>query len=391
MKGKLLFFIGVYDTLDIFTYELVREFEKLGWETKIIDTNRLGEELPGFLEYIKSGVKAAITFNNLAFNMELTEGKNIWEQIQVPCINILMDHPFCYRQALENAPGNSIVLCTDRNHMRYLQKYHTNIPIVGYLPHGGKESPSQKKALKDRKYDVLYAGNLSKSFAANIIPDLSQYTEFDASELCEEAYKSLIEDPQKTTEQAIEEAIARRKLSYTTEKMREIIADLHFIDLYAVSYYREKAVEGAAKSGAWLQLYGAGWEKCSWIDLPNVHYEGKIPAQEVVAQMADAKIVLSTMTWFKDGTHDRVFNGMLQKAVTLTDTSGYMLEEFKDREELIFFELQQIQTVSDKVRWILEDLERAQAIADHGYEKAYAEHSWRARAIEIEQDLLLQL
>ena len=30
--------------------------------------------------------------------------------------------------------------------------------------------------------------------------------------------------------------------------------------------------------------------------------------------MNDSKIVLNTMTWFKDGTHDRVFNGMLAKS-----------------------------------------------------------------------------
>ena len=44
-------------------------------------------------------------------------------------------------------------------------------------------------------------------------------------------------------------------------------------------------------------------------------------ADEIVELMHESKIVLSTMTWFKDGTHDRVYNGMLAGAVAVTDTS----------------------------------------------------------------------
>lgn len=117
--------------------------------------------------------------------------------------------------------------------------------------------------------------------------------------------------------------------------------------------------------------------------------------------MQDAKIVLSTMTWFKDGTHDRVFNGMLQGAVAVSDTSGYMKEEFcgfqdvkhmgEDSRELVLFELEELNKLPKQVQELLDNPKRAQGIADRGYVKARQFHTWHARALELEQDLLSQL
>lgn len=394
--NRLILFVGVYDTLDIFTYELQKAFEEMQYETMIFDVRDFQASLSKLAKFVEKPVKAVITFNNLGFNMELHEGKNIWEELQIPCINILMDHPFCYKSALDDAPANGIVLCTDRNHMRYLERFYPQIPVIGYLPHAGKELPGERKQLKDREIDVIYAGNLSRSFADIIMPDFSKYTEFDAKEICRWAYEDLISHPQKTTEQALEESLRRASVALTEAELCQAIADLHFVDLYAVSYYREKTVEAVAKSGAKLALYGAGWENCSWITLPNVSYGGKIPADDVVVKMRDAKMVLSTMTWFKDGTHDRVFNGMLQGAVAVSDTSIYMKEEFcgmkkageEDRRELVMFELEELDHLSELVTELLADNDKAQQIADRGYMKAKQAHTWRARAEELDRDLL---
>lgn len=400
-KKRLVFFAGVYDTLDLFVYQLKQEFDSLGYETMVFDVRDTAKGLKELSAFSAKPIKAAITFNNLGFNMELRAGQNIWEELQVPCINILMDHPFCYQNALDHAPANAIVLCTDRNHMRYLERFYPQIPMIGYLPHAGKELPGAKRPLAKRSIDVLYAGNLSKSFAENIMPDLTKYRDFDAKALCREAYEDLIAHPSKTTEQALEEALAKEGLSLSDEELKNIIAELHFVDLYVVSYYREKTVQALAKQGIAIQIYGAGWEDCTWIHMPNVSYGGKIPAEEVLVRMKDAKIVLSTMTWFKDGTHDRVFNGMLQGAVAVSDTSGYMKEEFcgfldeahpeEDNRELVLFELEDLDKLPAQVQDVLDNLQNAQRIAERGYAKAKQFHTWNARALELEQDLLSQL
>lgn len=393
---RLLFFVGVYDTLDLFTYELKREFEAMQYETMVFDVRKMGESLKKLAEFIRQPVEAAITFNNLGFNMELQPEKNIWEELKIPCINILMDHPFCYHTALMTAPKNAVVLCTDRNHMNYVSRFYPLIPVSGYLPHAGKEAQGAKKPIRERSIDVLYAGGLSSSFAEKMIPDLSKYLEFDVKKVCEETYRRLIENPSQTTERVLEEVLFAEGVRYEESRLAEVIADLHFIDLYAVSYFREQTVRILAENGIKIALYGAGWENCTWISLPNVQYGGRVPAEEIVEKMQDAKIVLSTMTWFKDGTHDRVFNGMLQGAVAVSDTSVYMKEEFcgfrrldeTDERELVLFELKEIAQLPDQINGLLEDDLCAQKIADRGYQKAKEKHTWKNRAIELKTDIL---
>ena len=399
MMKRLIFFTGVYDTLDIFTYELQAEFLNMGYETMIFDVRDMQGSLRKLADFVSKPVKAVITFNNLGFNMELAPGKNVWEDLQIPCINILMDHPFCYHQAMKMAPANGIVLCTDRNHMRYLQRFYPNIAITGFLPHAGKLREEELKPISERQTDILYAGGLSKSFAANVMPDYTRYTDFDAEQVCKNAYRELLQHPWKTTEQALEECLMEEGIRMPDEELRTVISDLHVVDLYAASYYREQTLQVLAEAGMELYIYGYGWDDCKWIQRPNVHYGGRISAEEAVRKMQDAKIVLSTMTWFKDGTHDRIFNGMLQKAVTVSDSSVYMKEEFcgtvqgeeTDQREMALFELPELYQLPTLIHNLLEDQKAAQKIADRGYQRAYKEHTWAVRAHELETDLLNQL
>lgn len=394
--GKLIFMTGVYDTLDIFAFEMMKELESMGYEILNFDSSHMEESLRLLAGFIQTPVKAVITFNNLGFNMELVEGKNIWDELGIWCINILMDHPFCHKPALDQAPAHSIVLCPDRNHMHYLKRFYPGIPVVGFLPHGGKCNTHNLKPIADRSIDVIYAGGLSRDFALEMIPDFTQFP-FDAKQIADCAYEELIRHPDKTTEAAIEEALSLHHVSLSEEELCDFIEQIHYIDLLAVSYYRERTVRILVENGISVTLYGTGWENCPWLDSPNLHFGGRISAEEVVGKMADAKIVLNTMTWFKDGTHDRVFNGMLAGAVALTDSSVYMKEEFCGSlsdfvsDELLMFDLSELNQLPEIVRTLLDHPKQMQEIADRGYQKVIKQHTLASRARELHFDLLSQL
>lgn len=399
---RLVFFRGIYDTLDLFTEELSRAFCMRGYETKILDVRNIQDSLIELSEFIKEPVTAAITFNNLAFNMELKEGENIWEQMGIPCINILMDHPCFYHEALNKAPCNSVVLCTDINHMKYVQRFYPNVSVSGFLPHAGCIHIKNYKKLKDREIDVLYAGGVSAYVNDGIYPDWGKYKKFDGKELGEAVLKRLIESPSYTTEETVESILISRGIVLSDEELRLLITDMRYVEGLAVSHFREGAVKVLVEAGIKVTVYGAGWDKSSLAFHPNLDYRGKIPAKEILKKMEDSKIILNTMTWFKNGTHDRVFNGMLSGALAVTDTSGYMLEHFngfkgfsKETEihnenvQLVFFELDQLDKLPEKIKYLLGHLEQAQVLADFGYQKANEEHTWDVRAKEIEEALFL--
>lgn len=404
-KGKLICMVGVYDTLDIFMYEMIKEFKSLGYEIFLFDTNKMQESLSQLEPFISTPVKAVITFNNLGFNMELIPGHNLWEQLGIPIINILMDHPFCHKKALDSAPSNAIVLCPDMNHMGYLQRFYPEIQTVGFLPHGGKLITGDTKPISERKIDILYAGGLSRAFIKESMPDFSKY-DFDAESVAEDALNEIIKNYNETTEYALEHQLLLHDVHLSDDQLKDFIADMHYVDMLAVSYYREKTVRTMAEAGFNVTLYGSGWDVCDWIkNTPNLDYRGRVSAYDIVKLMQDTKIVLSTMTWFKDGTHDRVYNGMLSGALAVTDSSDYMLSNYSGREdielpdffhkkpeeinqELVIFKLDELDELPERIRRITSHPELMQKIADNGRKRAQETDTWQCRADELDRDLL---
>ena len=236
---------------------------------------------------------------------------------------------------------------------------------------------------------ILYAGGISYKFIEQSKPDFKEFT-FDAENIADEAYEELIKHPYRTTEEVIEEKLIESGINLSDNELLDVIEKLHYVDMLAVSYYREKTIKTLVEAGLKVTLYGTGWEVCEWINNKNLDYRGRVSADEIVDLMYDSKIVLNTMTWFKDGTHDRVFNGMLAKAVAVTDSSIYMEENFT-ADELVMFELEDIDKLPQIISGLLSDTDKMQQLADAGYDKAVQYHSWEKRADELYYDLISQL
>lgn len=398
-QNRLLIFIkGIYDTMDLFSDELMQAFEEMGYPCMILDAEQMDESLCELSKYLGVSCKkpedgvdlsqaaAVITFNNMGYNLCEDKGFNIWEQYQIPYYDIQMDHPFHYADKINALPQTTRLYCIDRNHVAYVKRFFKHIRWVDFLPHGGTAIDARDMdviPLAERPVDVLYAGSLSKYHIEMLIPDFDQFRSFDAGELCNQVLQELVRHPWRTTEEVLEQYFEELELPMTEEELGTYISQFRFLDAYAVSFFREQAVRILVENGIRVVVYGEGWERTDWADNSNLILGGKVLAPEVLPLMYQSKIVLNTMTWFKDGSHDRVFNGMLSGAVVVSDTSVYMQEQFENHKELELFELEAIQELPAIVDDLLRDLPRAQEIADAGRKKALEAHTWKQRAQEI--------
>lgn len=396
-KKTFLFIQGIYDTIDLFIAACSEAFCQLGCACRVIDV-RDGEPAMRMLRKEVSGIDGVVTFNNIGYNLTDSNGKNIWEENNIPYINILMDHPFHYAAHLKNAPKTSVIFCTDQNHVGFMRRFYPHLKQVDFIPHAGMEADVGQCAeagfchlclngeayhpnMKERPIDVLYAGGLSKYAAEGLIPDLGEIREFDAFALSRDVLSELIRHPEKTTECAMEEYFLRIGKKYDEEALNSWITELRFIDSYAASFYREQAVRILVESGVKVAVFGGGWERCEWAEHPNLIYGGKVLAPQVLELMNHSKIVLNTMTWYKRGIHDRIINGMLAKAVVVTDSSEYLNESFQSQEEmLVSFSLKGMEELPDLVNGLLNCPERMSEIAEHGYRFAKSRHTWLQRA-----------
>lgn len=397
MVQTIIYFKGVYDTLDLFTDKLVEAFDSMGFSHFIYDAGNEAESKADLVKLLEQKVSpsfAVVTFNNLGYNLDLhvdsasvqeQERVNLWEHYEIPYINILMDHPFHYEKPLRNAPSTAVVLCVDRNHVKYIRRFFKNIRQTDFLPHAGVELGKKHKKIAERQIDVLYAGALPIYTVAKLIPDLSSIREVDGQKMAGEILQELVAHPEKTTEQAIEEYLQAESVVLSPEELHNLVVKLRFVDSYATSFFREQAVRILVESGIRVTAYGVGWNQCDWSGSPYLEYGGKVLAPQILPLMNDSKIVLNTMTWFKAGSHDRVFNGMLAGAAVVTDDSTYMRREFTDGKELVMFSLKDLGTLPDRVCDLFGHMERMQEMADCGYQAANANHTWKNRAEYIRE------
>ena len=109
-------------------------------------------------------------------------------------------------------------------------------------------------------------------------------------------------------------------------------------------YQRERVITVLAEAGYELYLLGRGWENHPCAQYPNVHrIDDRIPYGQTLAYMADAKINLNVFPWFKSGTHDRIFNTLLQRSLPLTDRSAWADNYFTDGEDIAFYDLKHLE------------------------------------------------
>lgn len=388
---RLVLFHGELDTLNLFSDRLKQGFLDLGYEIFDFDLQQSTKSLGLLYEYMQeSPVTAMIAFNSNFYGMTLPTGENMWEVLGIPCINIFVDHPYWYHNILMRTPATGIVLCIDRNHMDYVSRLYPDIPSNGFLAHGGTSLSSNHKPISERKTDVLYAGSLYADHIPQEI-DFSAW-HFPARQIYDRSVEHLLSHPQDTVEMVVEQQLLQAGIVLPDEELRRFISHCVYIERVVSSHYREQVVGSIARAGISLELYGDGWGGCDWVNLPNVHYGGRVAPEEILSMMEDSKIVLSTMPWFKDGSHERVFNAMLCGAVAVSETSRY-LEEVLPSDAWISFNLssESLSELPQRILDFLADERRLQEIASAGQDLAASAHTWEARAQELHRDLLSYL
>lgn len=96
--------------------------------------------------------------------------------------------------------------------------------------------------------------------------------------------------------------------------------------------------------------------------------------------LADAKVSLNVMPWFKDGAHDRVFNSILNGAVCVTDPSCYLEEELHEGEGVCYVALQDMDALPEKVKDLLQNDSGRNEIVRRGRAIVEQKHTWAQRA-----------
>lgn len=418
---KAVFIKNAVETLGYFSGQIALEFEKNGVRTYFVDCDDLVDTVDGIYRFAEKDRTAFVTFNFVGISGEEIfiekNGRYLWENYGMPCLNILVDHPLYYHSKLENPPlAKMHVFCIDREHVAYMRRFYPEIPVkflplagnvklVGKSLSGGAgfadgncfsektdwdygKTWNYKERLlpyEKRRYDVVFTGNYT--------PVEHLYREIERMEPdYQKFYRDIMEDltarPGQSMDKVMEAHIKRELGEAADSDKRSAIAGMVFIDICVRSYFRGKIIRDLAESGVRIHVFGANWEQLSCKRPENIISTGReVDSRTCVEAVRNAKISLNIMPWFKDGAHDRVFTAMLQETVSLTDDSRYLREQLRDGEDVVFFSLKDIPHLTEQMQRLLTDGKRAARIAECGYQKANKAHTWRNRALELLREL----
>lgn len=375
-KLRIVIFTGYrIPILNYIATQYITAFNNLGHTVLPFDWSQLETNMEQLFLWHKEGIDAVVLFNNQGFQMRLKSGESLWDLWQIPCFNILVDHPMYYADTLDNAPAYGTVACADRYHVDYCMRFYPTVQKAIFLPTAGEclKPFSELKPFEKRSIAVLFIGSYKyNDKLALTYDDIDKYLE-----------QELKLHPARLLSDVLEDFLSANDMHWSTERIKSLIETKRFVDIQVAALFRRKIVEILVTAGIPVTVYGDGWENLEIFHHPNFIYKGMISPEDGIALMEDAKIVLNQLAWFKAGASERIFEAMLQGAVSLTDDSEYLQEQFTDGEEIQFFSLEHLEKLPEIIRTLLTDTDRFEHIRQKAYEKAAAYHTWEARAKEL--------
>lgn len=395
MIKRIVMMEGGVETLSYFSHQMAGEFQKLGYAVFFYDLKQEESSAGKLRKFIRPRETVLVTFNFQGLEKEAgvyREGIGyLWDTYHIPCYNIAADHPYFYDDRLKDLPEKYRHISIDRRQKAYFEEFYPEYVSRGFLPLAGTGLRQGEDEAKTGKagaqgdaeqaapcYDVILTGNYTKlSFFEPYINWINEeYAAF---------YRGIIDDllehPTCTVEEVALAHCEREMGKEPNDQLRIALHKMIFIDLYVRNYWRGKAVRTLVNAGIPVHVVGKGWEELEDVRHPEcLKLHPQTNSVTCLEMLADAKVSLNVMPWFKDGAHDRVFNSILNGAVCVTDPSCYLEEELHEGEGVCYVALQDMDALPEKVKDLLQNDSGRNEIVRRGRAIVEQKHTWAQRA-----------
>ncbi len=360
-----------YGILDSFSRQLRDALVSMGESVVFFDAKR-----DDIRDCLGKEYRAVIGFMETFFYNRVPNGDRLlFDLIIGPKFNYWPDHPAFYNRFKNDFPGDYHILTQDRNYVRFINKYYPKA-TAHFLPPGGMISESIIP-FEEREYDLSFLGtyvdyrDVLRTFNASD----------EATKIITNTYLDyMIKHPDETTEDAFANTLSSLGASVTQEQFLSELCKIHRIaTMGAARYYKEKVIESILNNGIVIDVFGDSWKKSPFAENDNLRIHQEVPATSVRDVYNNSRMSLNIMTWHKDCITERILDAMLAGSVVLTDRTQALAESFEDKKDILYFDLNKIETVSEIIRTGLEHPE----IASCGHDKAMLGHTWKDRAVAL--------
>lgn len=377
MKNILLIkSISRYASLDRYIDEWAAAIRRLGCNTCVLDAWSLAQ--PQLYAHVISAYHFDVIID---INVLLAEW-NIFQNLPAGTIyaTYLCDPAFAFRDTLQQANGQTIVFTCDNNFRKHIDRYFPSVSHTEFMPLSGSACPASVP-YEERAIDILFTGTYEspKGHKEQLLARFENRGPLFV--FLEDMLEDIIANPQYTLPECLSRILEKYHVAVSDSEFDELTSEFLLVDYYARFHYREKVIHSLLDAGLTIHVFGRGWEDFPTEHKQNlvIHQGGPYAAQKA---LANAKISLNIMPWFKDAFQERIASAMLSKAVAVTDESKFITENFKDNQELVIFSLTDTDALARRIRFLLEHPQAAAEIAENGYHKVQ-EHTWYCRVSDM--------
>lgn len=307
----------------------------------------------------------------------ILDDRHFLDYFDAPFYHLIVDHPMHVHNSLQIPLKQYRVICLDRYHKKYLERYYPHIERVYVLPFGGIPaseflgSVGGAAPMKERKYDLLFPGTYTPL-------DYYRMQMDSVSDSQPEIADAVLEKYRQGSPETIDELFAG-ELAQDRDFFAWKMHRARLVDRYVREWYRESVLRALLRAGLRVDVAGFRWELFPVRDRERLCIHPPCAYPEQLALLGQSRIVLNVQPLFLDGVHDRVVNTMANHSVALTDRCEFVEKHFSDGQELLLFDKNQPEEMAQRVAEILQDLEYLEEMAERAESAALQQHTWYSR------------
>lgn len=364
-----------YNAICNYVDEIASSMRKLGCNTYIFDAR--SDSYQEQFEYIMSNCEFDVIMN---MNGCLFEDEFYYKKISSKAIHgiYICDHPKSLSLRLRKADKRTIVFCCDNQFCNYMDYFLPMVEHKKFIALSGT-SYQEEMPYEQRELDLIFTGTYKEP---NKIKQQEMLRFHGAlAKFVEDMLDDILINTEHTIPETLSVILKKYSQSVSDNEFDELLSEFWWIDQYVRFYFRDKLVRTVLNAGLKLHVFGNGWEdfQSDYKENLIIHQGGAYAASKA---LANSKIALNIMPWFKDGFQERIASAMLSKTVVFTDESKYIIENFKDGEELLLYSLKDMESIVAHVQYLLGHPQEASQIAEKGYQKIQ-DHTWFSRTYDM--------
>lgn len=380
-KEKIIVFSSreiCYQSSSFFANQMADAFEKLGFDVSVCEFDEQDDLDAVFQPLYGKKYRLLLDFNSTITRMVEEDGTPVLDKIDGPFFDYILDHPLFHYNCLNANLKNLNGIFLDEAQEAYVKRYYPRVKQTLTMPLGAAEAVTGGE--KRETEDILFMGTYDDP---DSIYEMVSLSPEPLKTYMKELIDMRVENPVLPMEEGFLQLLKAHGEELPDDQFALFMNAMYPVDAFIRDYFRKAAVDELLRAKIPMRLVGEGWEKYNHAENPFVKREKPVVFGLSFEKIVHADVMLNVSPFFNHGAHDRIFAGMANHCVVLTDKNPYLDRILKDREHVLMYSLKDIHTLSDYAEELLTNRPLCREIQNNAYTEFKHKYTWEEKAKQL--------